>query len=331
MLRWLLILLGGVLLVGALGLAIGPFFIPTAPIQGLETAAEVAPPQSRFIQVEAPGTDGLKLHYLEAGTAGEGPTFVLLHGFTFNAFTWNRVMDDLARQGRVLAYDQVPYGLSAKPVPGEWSGPSPYTKAAALDHLFAFLDAQGVERAVLVGNSAGGTLALEAALQRPQRVEGLILVNPWVYVNRPTFPQWLAESPQMGRLSLFLARQMGRRAPLLELSYAHPERIDPQRRALTLIHTRVRHWDLAWGELFRQSLTQPVNVSDHLGQIRQPALVLVGASDRVVDPQDSLRAAGALPRAQTAVIPDCGHVPQEECPRAVVREVEAWLETDTSP
>lgn len=331
MLRWLLILLGGLLLLGLATLTLAPFLIPTAPIQGLEPAAEVAPPQSHFVRVDAPGSEGLELHYLETGAKGEGPTLVLLHGFTFNAFTWNRVMDDLGRHGRVLAYDQVPYGLSAKPVPGQGGGPSPYTMEAALDHLFAFLDAQDVERAVLVGNSAGGTLALEAALQHPQRVQGLILVNPWVYVNRPTFPDWVAGLPQMERLSLFLARQMGRRAPLLDLSYAHPERIGPQRRALTRIHTRVHHWDLAWGELFRQSLTRPVTVSDHLAEIPQPALVLVGEADRVVDPQDSLRAAGALPRAETAVLPDCGHVPQEECPQAVVHEMEAWLGANAFP
>ncbi|MFP4245050.1 MAG: alpha/beta fold hydrolase [Ectothiorhodospira sp.] len=332
MLRWFLYIAGGLLLLGLVALAAGPFLVSTAPQEGLETPARVAPPGSRFVTVDLPGTDGLELHYLEAGTDREGaPTFVLLHGFTFNAFTWNRIMDDLARHGRVLAYDQVPYGLSAKPLPGEWSGPSPYTKAAALDHLFAFLEARGVEQAVLVGNSAGGTLALEAALRRPDRVEGLILVNPWVYVNRPTFPEWVTRLPQMERLNLFLARQMGDRAPLLELSYADPDRIGPERRALTRIHTRVRHWDRAWGELFRQSLSSPVEVSDHLAGIRAPALVVVGEADQVVDPQASLRAAEALPGARATRIPDCGHVPQEECPEAMIQAVEDWLDEVSLP
>ncbi|WP_412852583.1 alpha/beta fold hydrolase [Ectothiorhodospira shaposhnikovii] len=332
MLRWLLILLVGLLSLALVAGLLGPFLISPRPLPDLSSATDVALPESRFLTIPHDGTDGLMIHYLEREQeAAEGPVLVLLHGFTFNAFTWNGMMDDLDGAGRVLAYDQVPYGLSAKPVRGEWSGSNPFTKAAALEHLFAFLDAKGVEQAVLVGNSSGATLAMEAALSRPERVSGLVLVNPWVYVNRPSFPESVAEWPQLRRLNLWLARRLGSSGALLDLSYHDPERITDERRALTTLHTQVRHWDLAWGELFVRAMSSPVDVSAHLADIRQPALVIIGEQDRVVSPEDSIRAALALPAADRILLPECGHVPQEECPAAVAAAVRDWLWARAAP
>jgi pimeloyl-ACP methyl ester carboxylesterase len=319
---WLL----GVILVFAAALVLGPFLIPSSPIPGLTGARAAAGEASRFLRIPFPGTDGIDIHYLVAGADADAgaPAFVLLHGFTFNAFTWDRVLGLFGRRGRVFAYDQVPYGLSGKPTAAEWTGPSPYTKDGAIEHLFAVLDGLGLERVVLVGNSSGGTLALEAALARPERVERLILIAPWVYVRRPTMPGWVAGLPQMRRLSLLIARKLGR-AGLLNLCYAHRERIDEQRRALTAIHTRVRNWDLAWGELLNASLSIPVTVSERLGEVTQPVLLLTGDQDRLVPPADTRKVAEQLPNASLVVFPGCGHVPQEECPTELWRVVDDWL------
>lgn len=327
MFRWVLIILGSLLTLGLLVLLLGPFLISSQPQKGLESAQAVATEDSRFVTIPFAGTAGLKLHYLEAdGGGGENaPTFVLLHGFTFNAYTWNQLLPGLAAQGRVVAHDQVPYGLSAKPIREDWSGPNPFTQDAALTHLMAFLDAKGIDQAILVGNSSGATLAMQAALQAPERVSGLVLINPWVYVDRPTFPERVTQLPQIRRLNLLLARQLGSRGTLLDLSYHDPERISDERRALTTIHTRVENWDLAWGELFVRAMASPVNVSAHLGDLAQRSLVIISQEDRVVPPEDSRRAAEALPNATVATIPQCGHVPQEECPDAVLKAVLDWF------
>ncbi|SEL03237.1 alpha/beta fold hydrolase [Ectothiorhodospira marina] len=327
MLRWLLIILGSLLTLGLLALLLGPFLISNQPLKGLESVEAVATEESRFVTIPFAGTDGLTLHYLESDGGGgvDAPTFVLLHGFTFNAYTWNELLPGLAEQGRVVAHDQVPYGLSAKPTREDWSGPNPFTKEAALMHLLTFLDAQGIDQAILVGNSSGATLAMEAALQAPERVKGLVLINPWVYVDRPTFPETVTQLPQIQRLNLLLARQMGARGALLDLSYHDPERISDERRALTTIHTRVENWDLAWGELFVRAMASPVDVSTHLGDLTQRSLVIISEEDRVVSPADSRRAAAGLPNATVATIPECGHVPQEECPDAVLDALLEWL------
>ncbi|MFN2168505.1 MAG: alpha/beta fold hydrolase, partial [Anaerolineae bacterium] len=216
--------------------------------------------------------------------------------------------------------------LSAKPLRGDWSGENHYAKDAAIAQLFAVMDALGVQRAILVGNSSGGTLALEAALTRPDRVQALILIAPWVYAKRPTLPRWLAGLPQMRRLSLLIGRKLGAKT-LLGFSYAHPERVSPERQRLASIHTRMAGWDLAWAELLNRSLSSHVDVGQRLASIRQPAIVITGDGDKLVPMADTKRVSAVLPGATLVVLTDCGHVPQEECPRAFMEAVGAWLES----
>lgn len=328
MVRILLWALAGVVALVVLAVIAGPFLISPDPSQGSASGAEAATAESRFVRIPFPGTQGLDIHYLEPPTGAlPGATpFLLLHGFTFNAWTWQPVLDAFAGRGRAVAYDQVPYGLSAKPARTEWQGPSPFSKEAALMQLFAVMDALGLERAVLVGNSSGGTLALEAALARPERVEALILVAPWVYVTRPTLPAAVASLPQLHRLSLLIARKLGENAALLDLSYADASAISDVRRDRFAVHTRMAGWDLAWGELLALSLSTPVTVSEHLEEVRVPVLLVTGGTDRLVPVDDTRRVAGRLPDASLAVIPGCGHVPQEECANRFERVVGDWLD-----
>lgn len=359
-LLWTLGILGGLALALVL---LGPLLIPTASQGGAAAPRDLARAESRFIRIPFPGTTGIDIHYLafdkeatdrdlnidkdltadkglvvaDNPAAGQdGPeetsqtTFLLLHGFTFNSFTWVPLLPFFAEVGRVLAYDQIPYGLSAKLTAADWQGPNPYAKEAALEQLFAFMDAQGVGRAFLVGNSSGGTLAMEAALARPERVAGLILVAPWVYARRPTMPAWVAELPQLRRLSLFIGRKLGE-GVLLDYSYADPGRIPAERRSLMTLHAQARDWDLAWGEILDRSLSSPVTVSARLGELSLPVLLLSGDQDKVVPLADTRRVAETLPNGTLAILAGCGHVPQEECPSQFERVVTPWLQAQGAP
>ena len=111
--------------------------------------------------------EGLPTRYL---TAGEGPPLLLLHGVGDNAFDWQWVMPALAHTYQVYALDLPGAGGSAKPLP-DYS-PAFFTRFAT-----AFLDALGVERAAVVGNSLGGLVGLRLALSDPERVAALGLVS----------------------------------------------------------------------------------------------------------------------------------------------------------
>ncbi|WP_238787606.1 alpha/beta fold hydrolase [Thiospirillum jenense] len=304
-----------------------PLLIDLKPADGEITAPAAAEVDSQFVRIPFPGTAGINFHiHSTSAPSGDANAFVLLHGFTFNVFTWDALFPFFAAQGQVIAYDQIPYGLSDKLLPGDWTDANPYSKAAAIKQLFALMDQSGIEQAILVGNSAGGTLALEAALTHPERIKALILIDPWIYAQRPTLPQFLVETPQLRRISLFLARHLGgEKLPLLERSYADPERITPERRTLAAIHSRLANWDVAWAALLNHSLMDKVTVSAHLGEIKQPVLIIAGSEDRLVPVEDSARAARAFSNAEFAVLPDCGHVPHEECPDLTKAVIAHWL------
>ncbi|MFP4130366.1 MAG: alpha/beta fold hydrolase [Halorhodospira sp.] len=318
---------GGLLLLGILAAAAGPFLIDPEPAEGAADGQALAGADSRFATVPFPGVeDGLQLHYIRAGEAhadAEAPTWILLHGFSFSTATWRPLLPRLAAERDTIAYDQIPYGLSEKPV-HDGEGPNPFTLEANVDRLLALMDELGRERAVLVGNSSGAVIALEAARRAPERVAGVVLINPMVGLERPTFPAWLAGLPQVERLSLLAARWLGDSTALLERSYHDPEAITPEREAQMRRATQMAGWDRAWGQLIQRSVSEALAVRGPIEAIDTPAQVIVGTADEVIPPADSRHVAEVLPNAELAEIEACGHVPQEECPAEVAAAIAQW-------
>ena len=110
---------------------------------------------------------GLPTCYLTAGT---GPPLVLLHGAGDNALDWRWVLPALARTHHVYAPDLPGSPESARPA-------ADYSPAFFERFVAGFLDALGIERAVMVGNSLGGLVALRLALSEPARIGALVLVD----------------------------------------------------------------------------------------------------------------------------------------------------------
>src|SRR3989449_559837 len=119
--------------------------------------------QGRFVAVE-----GLRVFAI---TLGQGPDVVLLHGNPASTYSWRKVLEPLAARHRVHAIDLPGYGFSDKPAD------APYDPAWFARVVVGYLDAAGVRRAVLVGNSMGGHVATETAILYPERTAGLVLLG----------------------------------------------------------------------------------------------------------------------------------------------------------
>jgi pimeloyl-ACP methyl ester carboxylesterase len=300
-------------------LAIAPFLIPVPPLEGTVAPEQLADADSRFLDV-----NGLRVHYKIAGQ-GE-PTLVLLHGFGASIFSWREVMEPLAEVGTVIAFDRPAFGLTARPMPGEWSGENPYSPEAQADLTVALLDGLAVERALLVGHSAGGTIAVLTSLRHPERVEALVLVDPAIYTEGGT-PVWLRallSTPQMRRLGPLLVRSIVRWGEaVIRIAWNDPDRIAPEILSGYNKPLQVDNWDRAVWELVLAS--HPLGLGTQLDEIRIPVLVITGDHDRVVPTGESVRLAAELRNAELVVIPDCGHVPHEERPRQFLRAVTDFL------
>ncbi len=314
-------ILGITLLALVAVIVIGPFLIPIPPLPDTTDAENLADPDSQFIEI-----NGLKVHYKRYGT-GE-PYIILLHGFASSTFSWRNVTEPLSRVGTVIAYDRPAQGLTGRPLNGQWQGPNPYGQDYQPELLLRLMDQLRIEKAVLVGNSAGGTVAAMTAVQHPERVTALVLVDPAIYNNGPRFPAWvrpLLNSPQASRLAPLFVRSIEKRGmELLNLAWHDASRIPPEVFAGYRKPLQVKDWDKGLWELTRAPRTY--DISQHLQEIRQPVLVITGDDDRIVPTDLSKRLAGELPDASLAVMPSCGHTPQEECPEPFLQAVLPFLQ-----
>ncbi len=280
----------------------------------------LADADSRFIDV-----DGLRTHYKRAGQ-GE-PVLVLVHGSFLSLFSWRKVWEPLTHLGTVIAFDRPAFGLTERPLVVD-AAHSPYSPEGQADFIVALLDKLNVERAVLVGSSAGGTTAMLAALRHPSRVQALVLVDAMVYSGYAVseFPRWLR--PVLRALRPVLTAQVRLMISLLfpkvVRSFWHdPARLSPEELARSRELLHVGPWARATWELIQAS--HALHLEQQLTQLTMPVLVITGEHDRTVPTEQSIRLAEALPAANLVVVPDSGHLPHEEAPEAFVQAVREFV------
>ena len=250
-------------------------------------------------------------------TAGAGDPVVLVHAGICDSGMWDPQWRSLAGSHRLLRHDMRGFGRSPLP-------PGPYSNAR---DLLEVMDAAGFGRAAIVGTSLGGRVALEVALAAPDRVSALVLVGPglpgheWSQAVRD---YGAAEDAAIGRGDLDAAAELNVRfwvdGPLRDAGQVDASVRDHvramQRRALEL---QVPVWEEADEELLVPGL------GERLGEIRQPALVLVGEVDQPDIHTIAARLVHGLPDAAFATIPATAHLPSLERPEAFDRLVTGFL------
>ena len=299
---------------------VGPFLVPVAPLQNTVPPRQLADPDSRFAEV-----NGIEVHLKVAGQGS--PALILLHGFAANLSSWQRVFEPLSHAGTVIAFDRAGFGLTSRPMPGQWSGLNPYSAQSQVNTAIGLMDCWGIDQAVLIGHSAGGTIAALTALHHPERVQALVLVDPAIYRGGRGLPPWfrlLLRTPQMRRLGPLAVRRVpSREAQLIASAWHDPAKATRE----TLVgYTKPLHaqnWDRGLWEftLAAQSFDLPA----HLAEITSPVLVITGDDDRVIPTTQSVRLASELPNARLVIVPECGHIPQEEQPQAFVQATLSFL------
>jgi len=312
--------LGFVLILTLLVLLVGPLVIPVPPLMDTVPEKDLADSDSLFIEVNS-----ILVHYKILGS-GE-PVMLLMHGFGSSTYTWADVMQPLAEHGTVVAYDRPAFGLTERPLPGEWTGESPYSDTSQVEMAVGLMNALKVEKAILIGHSSGGAIALQTALAYPNRVSGLILVDPALYGSRgiPDGLRFLLDTPQLKRLGPFFARSLAGKEgdAFLEAAWYDFSKFTEQDKAAYRKPLQAEYWDVALWELTKAN--RAVDLSPRLGELEMPVMVVTGANDRIIYPDVTEELAEKIPNAHFESFDLCGHVPQEECPQAFLQSVLAFV------
>ena len=112
--------------------------------------------------------NGLNHHLRTAGD--NGPEMILLHGWPQTSYCWRHLLDAFADRFRMIAPDLRGMGDTAKPE-------SPYDKATVASDIWAIMDERGITKTVLLGHDIGARVAIRMALDHPDRIDRLIIIN----------------------------------------------------------------------------------------------------------------------------------------------------------
>jgi 3-oxoadipate enol-lactonase len=250
---------------------------------------------------------------------GLGPVLLMVHAGIADRRMWDGQSAAFSDANRVIRFDLRGFGESSAPA-------DPY---ANYEDARSLLDALGVDRAVVVGDSMGGEVALDLALAYPDRVTGLVLVS--------TRAGSTTVSPELARLwnDADGAYERGdiERATAIEVdgwivgSGRSREDVEPAYLARAEEMIRLTWQRVAAGdELGEQTSLDPPR-TERLGEVRVPTLLVVGDRDLPDIPESIDMLAAGIPGARKVLIPDTAHLPPLERPAEFNRHVRDFLET----
>jgi pimeloyl-ACP methyl ester carboxylesterase len=258
--------------------------------------------------------------------AGEPPTILLLHGTASSLHTWDGWAKQLSPSVRVVRLDLPGFGLTGPHPSGDYSG------SATVDFLERFVNAAGMTRFAIAGNSLGGYYAWRFALRHPERVTGLVLIDAVGYPIQGGTSQaaaiQLSRMPVISELMRFTAIRWVVERSLREV-YADTSKITPElvdRYESLMLRAGNRQ---AMGDRARAE-RRPIGWQ-RLPELRVPTLVMWGAQDTWVPPEHAERFRNDIPGSRLVVYPKLGHLPMEEDPTATAADALRFLRGEPVP
>lgn len=245
---------------------------------------------------------------------GDGPPLLLIHGLGYERHGWGPLPGLLARDFRVLLFDNRGIGESDKP-------PGPYSTSDMAADALAVLDAAGVDRAHVIGTSLGGMVAQDLVLSAPERVDRLVLActtpghgtYPIPQRTLDLFARFPTMAPEeayrLGVENALADRTVAERPELVEEIFAY----------------RLAHPPTVAGWQAQAAAALGFDAAPRLGEVEAPTLVMHGTGDHVVDVRNAPLLAELVPGARLELYEDLGHLFFWEEPERVAADLRSFL------
>tara|TARA_R110000824_G_scaffold99883_2_gene237448 strand:+ start:1940 stop:2905 length:966 start_codon:yes stop_codon:yes gene_type:complete len=292
------------------------FIFRTPDTDRAEMIAKYGNEASRFVD----DGHGAKIHYRDEGNK-DGPALLFIHGSNSMLQTWEPLVALLGDKYHLISLDLYGHGLT---------GPNPtgaYDADTNIAAAVRVLDTVGVDKAYWVGNSMGGWLTWRAGLSVPERTSGLVLIDAsGAQVEQKIQPYLGARLAQssIGQMLLpeitprFLVKSS------LKENFAKPERLTED-----LVD---RYWELLRFPGNRKAAVDRMKTAREpekwaeVGTLKMPVLLLWGEQDKAIPMSHARGFEAAISGSKLITYADAGHLPMEEIPEQVARDIDAWIE-----
>jgi len=268
---------------------------------------------SSFIQI-----DGMNVHYIQEGLITDTVPIVFIHGTSSSLHTWDTLSSLLMNNKRIIRFDLPAFGLT---------GPNKlnqYNYNFYNHFIDSFLYKLNIKKCILVGNSLGGGIAWNYAVERPSKVNKLVLIDASGYPKKDekgSLGFKIATIPVLNQLLKHVSPIALIRKSLEDAFYNKSLVTDSmvQRYHDLLLREGNRNATL---ELFKNPMKPDTSL---IRKIQQPTLILWGKKDQLISYQNAYLFKNAILHSQVVVFDNVGHIPMEEAPVKVAEAITEFI------
>lgn len=259
---------------------------------------------------------GVKIYYQDTGPAKNPIPILFLHGFGSSSHTWDVWAKDLSSEYRVISVDLPGFGLTGEDPSGI------YTDQRSVEVIEAFLKELQIPKVVLVGNSMGGKFAWQFAAQYPDQVSKLVLISPDGYASPGIEYGKKTGIPAIANLyRYFFSKSF--LVMNLEPAYANPKSLNDD--LVNRYHDLMLAPGVRGAILARMQQTVLQDPVPFLSKIQTPTLLMWGEKDAFIPVSNSEDYLKVMPNVTRVILPNIGHLPQEEQARVGLQTLKEFL------
>ncbi len=247
--------------------------------------------------------DGHSTHYIEKGA---GEPVILIHGFFFNSYLWNKNIDALADKFKVYALDLWGFGYSTR-------DPMDYGYQLYTDQLLKFMDALDIQKASLIGQSMGGGTSIFFSVNHRDRVNKLILVDPAGMPNPLPILGKITNLPKVGEFLLGMKSDFYRKM-VLSTTFIHDKGVITESyfENVTRFHKIKGTTEVLLKILRKQFFHTLPDEIHRLGEMDVPILIIFGRQDKAVPLERGKEMHNILRGSRLEIFENAGHCPHDE-------------------
>lgn len=260
-------------------------------------------------------------------TSGAGSPVLLIHGFGEFLEIWSSNVGPLSEHFSVYALDLPGHGLSQKPR-------IDYSLTFVTTFVADFMEAMGIERANLIGHSLGGLICLSTAINFPEKVDRLILVDSGGLSEEAPLLYRLCTIPVLGDIvmkpTIKAGLKMGIKKAFYDPGLITEEMIDKDYQYLKMPGAKETFLSVIRNNTSLNGPYPEVIMTDKLHLVRSPTLLIHGEQDRVIPVEHARNAHNLIPDAKLKILANCGHCPHIEKAHEFNESVVSFLASDMS-